>query len=80
MWEYVSQGVNCFFQSVTAWTEMSSSLTEFYLWDPWEPWPMGESCTEIFHLLLPGNLGIALAQCQCFEFCKCEESECVFKL
>lgn len=28
---------------------------------------MGESCTEIFHLLLPGNLGIALAQAQCFK-------------
>ena len=41
---------------------------------------MVESCAEIFHLLLPGNLGIALAQCQCFEFCKYEESECVFKL
>ena len=80
MRDYISQGVNGLFQSVTAWTEMSSSLTEFYLCDLWEAWPMGESCAEIFHLLLPGNLGRALAQCQCFEFCKYEESECVFEL
>lgn len=62
----MSQGVDTF-----SMLNMSLSLAWFYLPDPREAWRVGESCIEIFHLLLPGNVGISLvAQCPPPEFPK----------